>query len=90
MIFLLFDLPVLFDVGGGNFYWYSFDGQHWNETDVYIQNDDSNLIRKIKKSSGPYNDVYSVHDYGRTMILKHSKKERSGVILIFREAFFFT
>ena len=78
MIFLLFDLPVLSDVGGGNFYWYSFDGEHWNETDVYIQNDDSNLIRKIKKSRGPYNDRYS-----QTIAVKNSKKERLEVFLIF-------
>ena len=57
---------------------FSFDGHHWNETDVYIQNDDSNIIRKIKKSRGPYNDRYS-----QTIAVKNSKKERLEVFLIF-------
>ena len=84
--FLLFGPPAW-----GNFYQYSFDGHQWTETDVYIQNDDTYIITKIKMSSTPYNDPYDVvrvHDYGQTMIVKHSKKERSEFILIFRKAFF--
>ena len=76
---------LLFDVAGENFYWFSFDGHYWNETDVYIQNDISNIITKIKKSRGPYNDRYS-----QTIAVKNSKKERLEVFLIFPKAFFFT
>ena len=66
MIFLLFDET------SSNFYYYSFDGHQWNETDVYIQNDDRNIVRKMKKSAGPNGNDY----YGQTLTVKSSKKER--------------
>ena len=66
MIFLLYDAAT------SNFYFYSFDGHQWNETDVYIHNDDNNMIKKIKKAyMGPQNGFY-----GRTLTVKTSKKQR--------------
>ena len=75
---------LLYDAASSNFYYYSFDGQKWNETDVYIHNDDENIIRNIKKELWTQN--YGL--YGRTLTVKTSKKERLKVILIFREIFF--
>ena len=71
MIFLLYDAAT------SNFYFYSFDGHQWNETDVYIHNDDNNIIKNIKKENGPNN----VGFYGRTLTVKTSKKERWKLLL---------
>ena len=78
MIFLLYDAAT------SNFYFYSFDGHQWNETDVYIHNDDTTnyyITKIIKKdySSKAHlktHNVQRVGFYGRTLTVKASKKER--------------
>ena len=75
MIFLLYDAAT------SNFYFYSFDGHQWNETDVYIHNDDTYITKIIKKdySSKVHlktDYIMNAGFYGRTLTVKTSKKER--------------
>ena len=76
---------LLYDAASSNFYYYSFNCQKWNETDVYIHNDDENIIRNIKTEL--ITQTYGVLN-GRTLTVKTSKKERLKVNLIFRETSF--